>query len=56
VTGWLAEAGLGAVETLSLAPEKHDDRQQLTVSVWTARKPDDAAAARQPQTLERIGS
>jgi ubiquinone/menaquinone biosynthesis C-methylase UbiE/DNA-binding transcriptional ArsR family regulator len=56
VTGWLAEAGLGSVETLSLAPETHDDRQQLTVSVWTARKPDDAAAARQPQNLERIGS
>lgn len=56
VAGWLAEAGLGSPEILSLAPETHDDRQQLTVSVWTARKPDAAAAARQPQNLEWIGS
>jgi ubiquinone/menaquinone biosynthesis C-methylase UbiE/DNA-binding transcriptional ArsR family regulator len=56
VAGWLKEAGLGSPDILSLAPETHDDRQQLTVSIWTARKPDAAAAARQSQNLEWIGS
>ena len=55
VAGWLSDAGLGSPEILSLAPETHDDRQQLTVSVWSARKPDSAAAAHQPQNLEWIG-
>jgi ubiquinone/menaquinone biosynthesis C-methylase UbiE/DNA-binding transcriptional ArsR family regulator len=56
VTAWLKEAGLAGIEVKSLAPEKHDDRQQLTVSLWLARKPETADTPRQPQRLERIGS
>jgi ubiquinone/menaquinone biosynthesis C-methylase UbiE len=56
VTGWLAEAGLADIEVRTLAPEKHDDRQQLTVSLWLGRKPQAADAAKRPQKLERIGS
>jgi ArsR family transcriptional regulator len=45
VSAWLAEAGLGVVETQSLEPEKSDGRQQLTVSLWVARKPEEPAGA-----------
>ncbi|MCC7253741.1 metalloregulator ArsR/SmtB family transcription factor, partial [Hyphomicrobium sp.] len=48
VTAWLNEAGLSGIEVQSLAPEKHDDRQQLTVSLWLARKPEAADAQKQP--------
>jgi ubiquinone/menaquinone biosynthesis C-methylase UbiE/DNA-binding transcriptional ArsR family regulator len=56
VTGWLAEAGLSEIEVWNLEPEKHDDRQQLTVSLWLGRKPEAADAKTRTQTLERIGS
>jgi ubiquinone/menaquinone biosynthesis C-methylase UbiE/DNA-binding transcriptional ArsR family regulator len=56
VAAWLTEAGLTGIGTESLEPERDDDRQQLTVSVWTARKPDAAPAAKTTQNLERIGS
>lgn len=56
VTGWLAEAGLSEIEVRSLEPEKHDDRQQLTVSLWLGRKPETADASKRSQKLERIGS
>lgn len=55
VTAWLEEAGLTGVEVQNLEPEKHDDRQQLTVSLWLARKPDGAKTT-PPQKLEWIGS
>ncbi len=56
VTAWLTEAGLSDVEMRSLEPEKHDDRQQLTVSLWLGHKPHGADTERQTQKLERIGS
>ena len=56
VSGWLAEAGLAGVAIENLEPEQHDDRQQLTVSVWTAHKPDTVPAAKPTQNLERMGS
>lgn len=56
VTGWLAEAGLSEIEVKSLEPEKHDDRQQLTVSLWLGRKPEAADAKARSQKLERIAS
>jgi ArsR family transcriptional regulator len=56
VSAWLTEAGLNGIEVRTLAPEKHDGRQQLSVSLWLARKPEGATAARQPQAYERMGS
>ena len=56
VTAWLEEAGLSDIEVRSLAPETHDDRQQLTVSLWLGRRPRGAGTAKHPQELERIGS
>lgn len=56
VAGWLEDAGLTGVEVKSLAPEKHDDRQQLTVSLWLAEKPAAGEASKKPEKLERIGS
>lgn len=56
VAAWLAETGLSDVEIEKLAPETHDDRQQLTVSLWLARKPEHAEASGKTQKLERIGS
>ncbi len=58
VAGWLEEAGLAGVAVRNLEPETHDDRQQLTVSVWSARKPALAPAltAKSGQNLEWIGS
>jgi ArsR family transcriptional regulator len=54
VRDWLQEAGLGGVEAMRLAPEKDDDRQQLTVSLWLARKAGEAAPARKTSKLERM--
>lgn len=54
VTAWLEEAGLTGVEVKSLAPEKGDGRQQLTVSLWLARKPEAAAPASKSRALEGI--
>ncbi|HYD15591.1 MAG TPA: metalloregulator ArsR/SmtB family transcription factor [Hyphomicrobium sp.] len=56
VSAWLADAGLDGIEVTTLAPEKHDDRQQLTVSLWLARKPQTAFPANTPLKLEGIGS
>lgn len=56
VTAWLEEAGLVGIEVQNLAPEKHDDRQQLTVSLWLGRKPEGADTSRKTQKLERMGS
>jgi ubiquinone/menaquinone biosynthesis C-methylase UbiE/DNA-binding transcriptional ArsR family regulator len=69
VKTWLEEQGLTGVEVRTLKPEAHDDRQQLTVSLWLARKPEAAApetsmsetatpqtatTASRPQKMERI--
>jgi ArsR family transcriptional regulator len=54
VKAWLEEQGLTGVEVRTLAPEKHDDRQQLTVSLWLARRPDSAISTSRPHKLERI--
>lgn len=56
VAAWLESAGLTGIEVKSLAPEKHDDRQQLTVSLWLGCKPAAGEASKKPQKLERIGS
>ncbi|MGE0023276.1 MAG: ArsR/SmtB family transcription factor [Hyphomicrobium sp.] len=56
ITAWLEDAGLSGIEVKSLAPETHDDRQQLTVSLWLAHKPEAAGAAATSNKLERIGS
>lgn len=56
VRAWLDEAGLTGIEVRTLDPEKHDDRQQLTVTLWLARRPDGAAPAKQTPKLERMGS
>ena len=56
VSAWLEEAGLEKIEVKNLEPEKHDDRQQLTVSLWLGRKPQNADTTRNPHKLERIGS
>jgi ubiquinone/menaquinone biosynthesis C-methylase UbiE/DNA-binding transcriptional ArsR family regulator len=56
VSAWLEEAGLEKIDVKNLEPEKHDDRQQLTVSLWLGRKPQNADTNRNPQKLERIGS
>jgi ArsR family transcriptional regulator len=56
VAAWLEEAGLEGVEVRNLEPEKDDDRQQLTVSLWLGRKPESADAPKKLQKLERIGS
>jgi ArsR family transcriptional regulator len=56
VTAWLAEQGLAGIEVRNLEPEQGDDRQQLTVSLWLARRPEAVAAESKPQKLERIGS
>ncbi|WP_244534551.1 metalloregulator ArsR/SmtB family transcription factor [Hyphomicrobium sp. CS1GBMeth3] len=56
VTAWLEEAGLSGVEVETFSPEKDDDRQQLTVTLWLAKKPERADASAKPQKLERIGS
>ncbi len=54
VKAWLEEQGLTGVEVRTLEPEAHDDRQQLTVSLWLARRPDTTAPTSKPQKLERI--
>ncbi len=56
VTAWLEEAGLSDIEVRSLAPETHDNRQQLTVSLWLGRRPRGAGPGKRSQQLERIGS
>jgi ArsR family transcriptional regulator len=56
VSAWLAEAGLDGIEVKTLAPETHDNRQQLTVSLWLARKPAGASAGQKAHKLERMGS
>jgi ArsR family transcriptional regulator len=54
VTAWLEEAGLAGIEVQRLEPEKSDGRQQLTVSLWLASKPEGAAHALNPQKLEGV--
>lgn len=57
VTGWLRESGLTNLEVETLAPDREDARQQLTVSLWRATKPDTAARAApkaRSKKLERI--
>jgi ubiquinone/menaquinone biosynthesis C-methylase UbiE len=54
VRAWLEEAGLGGVEVGRLEPEKGDDRQLLTVSLWLARKTGEAASPRKTSKLERM--
>ena len=44
------------IEVKNLEPEKHDDRQQLTVSLWLGRKSQNAGTNKNPHKLERIGS
>jgi hypothetical protein len=39
---WLADCGLELVETRALVPD-HDGTANLTVSVWLARRPQNAA-------------
>lgn len=56
VTAWMKEAGIEGVEVRTLEPEKHDDRQQLTVSLWLGHKPAATEAPRKHQKLERIAS
>jgi ArsR family transcriptional regulator len=56
VTQWLEHAGLADVEVETLAPEKADDRQQLTVSLWRARKPAAAPNAARKETLQGVRS
>lgn len=56
VGAWLEEAGLTGAEMTSLAPEPADGRQQLTVSLWLARRPERAASAPETEKLERIAS
>jgi hypothetical protein len=56
VTAWLEAAGLADIKVRSLAPETHDDRQQLTVSLWLGRRPPGAGSEKRLQQLERIGS
>lgn len=56
VSQWLTEAGLNGIDIRTLAPEKNDGRQQLTVTLWLAHKPASATSAPQPHSLERIGS
>jgi len=56
VTAWMKEAGIEGVEVRTLEPEKHDDRQQLTVSLWLGHKPAAVEAPRKHQKLERIAS
>jgi TorA maturation chaperone TorD len=41
---WLADCGLELVETRELVPD-HDGTANLTVSVWLARRPQNAAMA-----------
>jgi ArsR family transcriptional regulator len=54
VAQWLEETGLVGVGVETLAPEKSDGRQQLTVSLWLARKPERVSATMKPQTLEGV--
>lgn len=58
VSGWLEDAGLAGLDVETLAPDRSDARQQLTVSLWRATKPDTTAATTAPKTkskkLERI--
>ncbi|WP_295559352.1 metalloregulator ArsR/SmtB family transcription factor [uncultured Hyphomicrobium sp.] len=56
VAAWLEDAGLTGIEIKSLAPEEHDGRQQLTVSLWLGRKPAAEETSKKSQKLERIGS
>jgi ubiquinone/menaquinone biosynthesis C-methylase UbiE len=56
VTAWMKEAGIAGVEVQTLEPEKHDDRQQLTVSLWLGHKPTAEEAPKKHQKLERIAS
>lgn len=45
VQEWLAESGLHPLETRDLTPKREDGQQQLTVSLWLAERPADAAGA-----------
>lgn len=56
VTAWMKETGIEGVEVRTLEPEKHDDRQQLTVSLWLGHKPAAGEAPKKHQKLERIAS
>ena len=42
---WLAEQGLEILETRDLAPDAKAQRDKLTVSLWLAGRPEEAAAA-----------
>lgn len=54
VTQWLTEAGATGVEVRTLAPEASDNRQQLTVTLWRARKPAATAATARKEKLEGV--
>jgi len=56
VIQWLEEAGLEDVVVRTLAPEASDGRQQLTVSLWSARKRPAPAEASGKQELEGVRS
>lgn len=55
VAAWLEDAGLAGLEARSLAPDGSDARQELTVSLWCASKPDTAVEpVSKTKKLERI--
>ena len=56
VTAWMEETGIEGVEVRTLEPEKHDDRQQLTVSLWLGRKPAAEETPKKHWKLERVAS
>lgn len=57
VATWLKQAGLAGLHVERLAPDGSDARQELTVSLWRAAKPETAVEpASKSKKLERIAS
>jgi ArsR family transcriptional regulator len=46
VTQWMKDAGLNPIAQRDLAPERGGDPKKLTVSLWLAKRPAAATAAR----------